>query len=256
MHAIRNFVAAFSVLTVFASFSAPGAPPPSNTADIDALVQGLKSSNVGERVGAALSLKKMGPAARGAGPALEEMAKNDPEVALRELAKDCLDAIREPRPLPGPRIEVNLDDIMPIREPRPLPGPRIEVNLDDIMPADPVAKEIEKTRKVVGGDLYSMVTINNKTRGPINYKFRWGKKDWQQVHLNPGERMPHSHKYEFVNEYKSPPFEVQFDRNVTPRNTWIVYRLKRKPSPSKNADFGRQYDFQQSDDNHIILNKR
>jgi hypothetical protein len=76
MHAIRNFVAAFSVLMVCASFSAPGAPPPNN------------------------------------------------------------DVIREPVP------------------------PRIEVHLED-----PVAKAIEKTRKVVGGDLYSVVTII--TRGQV-----------------------------------------------------------------------------------------
>jgi hypothetical protein len=205
---------------------------------VDGLLQQLKSSKQGDRFEAILAIKKIGPGAEAAIPALTEVASNDPEGALRELAKSCLDVIRQPQPIQSERIVV--DFLKPI-----------EVHLDV-----PITEEIRKARKVVGGDLYSVVTIHNKTKGPINYLYRWGNGNWNQAKLNPDNGMSYSHKYKFVNEHKSPSFEVQFDRNVSPTATWIVYKLERNPSPSRNPDFGRRYDFEQSNYNHIVLKER
>ncbi len=231
------------------------APLPRNAADINALVRGLKSSDVGERVGAALSLKKMGASARAARPALAEMAKNDPEVALRELANDCLAVIGEVTPL---RNVVHIEEIKPkeVQTPKPI---KIEIRKPiTIHIEDPVAKAKEKKRKEVGGDLYSVVTIHNGAPSPINYEYRWGNGEWRPGRLDPDKGRSYSHKYKYVNEHKSPGFEVRFDRNVSPNNAWIVYRLERNPSPSKNPDFGRRYDFQQSesDPKYIVLKER
>ena len=126
---------------------------------------------------------------------------------------------------------------------------------------DPIAEAKEKARKEVGGDLYSIVTIHNQTPGPINYYYRWGdwpKNEWKEGRLEADKGKYYLRKYKFVNEHKSPSFEVKFDRDVSGSNAWIVYRLERNPSPSKNADFGRRYDFRQSEpySRFIVLKER
>ena len=86
---------------------------------------------------------------------------------------------------------------------------------------------------MVGGDVYDVVTINNKTGGPINYSYRWGNGEWRDDQIYPDKLWGYPHKYKFVNEHKSPSFEVRFDRNVSQTATWIVYSLKRNPSPKE-----------------------
>jgi hypothetical protein len=227
---------------------------------VDGLIQQLKSSKQGDRVEAILAIKKIGPGAKAAIPALAEVASNDPEVEIRELAKGCLDVIRQPIVHPDGQISFsrNLPEAV-TGSSRVAPEGLNQIQFTRQIPVhlkDPITEAIVKARKVVGGDLYSVVTINNKTRGPINYSYRWGNGEWRYDQTYPDRIMSYSYKYKFVNEHKSPSFEVRFDRNVSQTATWIVYDLKRNPSPTKNPAFGHQYDFQQSDGSHIILKER
>ena len=69
------------------------------------------------------------------------------------------------------------------------------------------------------------MTINNHAGRRIEYYFRWGKGDWRRRTVEPGNRRGHSHKYKFVDEHKSPPFEVTLDRKLGPGSALTVYRL-------------------------------
>ena len=61
--------------------------------DVNVLIQSLKSREESERYTAIKALKKMASHAKAAIPALTEVAQNDSERELREMAKKCLDAI-------------------------------------------------------------------------------------------------------------------------------------------------------------------
>lgn len=167
------------------------------------------------------------------------------------------------QPVPPPFLDTSLPQGTPSRLPvEPMPPQDRESIREEIAealsrdrswlakpvaPMPPRQPTVEEVRKRVGGDLHAQTVIYNPSsaEGPIRYLFRWGNSQWQWVNLEPGHHRVHWYKYKFVDEHRAPTLEVYFDRDVSPNNAWITYRLKRWGSPTPDARFGAQYEFVQ-----------
>ena len=147
MRSIPSLVAAFGALTASASaYALQGAPASDNTARINALVQKLKTSDVGERFAAVLALKKMGPDATAAIPALADVSKNDPEPEIRELARKCIDVDALAQKLKSSHVGERFAAVLALRKMGPDARAAIPV-LADMSKNDPEPEIRESAKK-------------------------------------------------------------------------------------------------------------
>jgi hypothetical protein len=105
----------------------------------------------------------------------------------------------------------------------------------------------------VGEMRYGIVTIHNATDSPINYSYRIGDGPWTKTTIEPGYHRYYWHKYSFVNENRSPIFQIRFDSDMGRGVAIREFDLERNPAPYVSADLGRHYYFRYLAGNQISL---
>ena len=71
---------------------------------------------------------------------------------------------------------------------------------------------------------------NSKTEGTINYRFRWGDREWKSVSLGKGKSETMCWAYK--DAPKSPELEFQLDVDMTSGKKWETFSIPRGQSAS------------------------
>lgn len=73
--------------------------------------------------------------------------------------------------------------------------------------------------------------LHNETGRPINFRYHWGKKDWNKVSMKPGWQYSICWKYA-DSSHSSPPLQFELDVDMSKGNAWKTYDIGRVQAPS------------------------
>ena len=91
---------------------------------------------------------------------------------------------------------------------------------------------------------FGVVCVTNKTTIAIHYRIKIGNGEWQQRTMSPNEARSFSHRYDKINENKSPDLEIDFDSDLRAQKKFNTkYRLPRQAAAGDSCKEGAQYEF-------------
>ncbi len=103
---------------------------------------------------------------------------------------------------------------------------------------------------------YAVACIKNETRSHMMFSWRFGEKaSWRQVSLSPGEERIFSHKFDFVDENRSPRLYVSYDAKASGKYTENKVLDVYSSAGNSNCNQARRHAFrnESTDSNFITL---
>lgn len=96
------------------------------------------------------------------------------------------------------------------------------------------------------GDRYGLFCIINKLNTAKKFKIKIGTNgSWTSYTVNSGSHRWFSHKYDRINENRSPKTWIKFDSDMNSGEIFTTeYKVSRYSSPSQGCDNAKKYEFQ------------
>lgn len=106
----------------------------------------------------------------------------------------------------------------------------------------------------IAADRYGVVGITNETKITVNFEYKVGDGEWTAKSIAPGQKLWFSHRYDKINENKSPPFYVRFDSDLRGgKNFTTEYKLAREASPDQSYEQSKKHAFQYEPANNKFI---
>ena len=106
---------------------------------------------------------------------------------------------------------------------------------------------------------FGMACVKNETRFNVRFRFKVGKGQWRKRSIFPGRYHWFSHKYDRLDENRSPTLLVEYDSDGRNNKRFNVrVRLQRKAATGQSCKEGAQYAFihERANRDFIILVRR
>lgn len=89
---------------------------------------------------------------------------------------------------------------------------------------------------------YALTCISNRSGVNLNYRYKWGNGAWKSGHISPNANKWYSWKYRNATQ-SSPNLYVRFDTDLSGRNNYKTYTLKRLAVSEQKCNLGKKYYF-------------
>ena len=80
---------------------------------------------------------------------------------------------------------------------------------------------------------YGCACLNNKVQSEVRYRYKWGQGEWKTLTLPP--KMQQVLCWTYSDSATSPDLLFELDTDLTARNTWKTFTIKRAQSRSKEC---------------------